>query len=167
MYMGNFIERLQYYMQKKGINDNQMTVNAGLSIGLIGKAKSSKKGMNSTNIEKILLACPDINPDWLLTGRGEMLKTKRTSEEYPSHQESVSDHKVTQISTTEQTKSEKNSDHHPPQGEILLAILREKDEVIKQLAEEIGRLKARIEELERRRGDNAGHAPSSAMADAG
>ena len=25
----NFIERLQYFMEKKGINDNQMTVNGG------------------------------------------------------------------------------------------------------------------------------------------
>lgn len=70
----NFIERLQYYMKSKGINDNQMTVSAGLSVGLIGKAKSSK-GMTSTNIEKILLAYPDINPDWLLTGRGSMLSS--------------------------------------------------------------------------------------------
>ena len=52
----NFIERLQYFMEKKGINDNQMTVNAGLSVGLIGKAKVSGKGMSSMNIEKILLA---------------------------------------------------------------------------------------------------------------
>lgn len=70
----NFIERLQYYMKSKGINDNQMTVSAGLSVGLIGKAKSSK-GMNSSNIEKILLAYPDINSDWLLTGRGNMLSS--------------------------------------------------------------------------------------------
>lgn len=165
--MGNFIERLQYYMQKKGINDNQMTVNAGLSIGLIGKAKSSKKGMNSANIEKILLACPDINPDWLLTGRGEMLKTKRTSEEYPSHQESVSDHKVTQISPTEQTKSQKNSDHHPPQGEILLALLREKDEVIKQLAEEIGRLKEQIRQLTVEKEKHVSNASTGGIANAG
>lgn len=34
-------------------------------------------------------------------------------------------------------------------------------------AEEIGRLKARIEELERRRGDNAGHAQSSDIANVG
>lgn len=48
----NFTERLQYFMEKKGINDNQMTVNAGLSVGLIGKAKVSGKGMSSMNIEK-------------------------------------------------------------------------------------------------------------------
>ena len=60
----NFIERLQYFMEKKGINDNQMTVNAGLSVGLIGKAKVSGKGMSSMNIEKILLAYPELSADW-------------------------------------------------------------------------------------------------------
>lgn len=70
----NFIERLQYFMEKKGINDNQMTVNAGLSVGLIGKAKVSGKGMSSMNIEKVLLAYPELSADWLLTGKGSMLK---------------------------------------------------------------------------------------------
>lgn len=52
-----------------------MTVAAGLSVGLLGKAKSGNKGMSSNNIEKILLAYPDLSPDWLLTGSGEMLKS--------------------------------------------------------------------------------------------
>lgn len=38
---------------------------------------------------------------------------------------------------------------------------------IAEQAEEIGRLKARIEELERRKGDNAGHAQSSDIAGVG
>lgn len=80
---GTFIERLQYYMLEKGINDNQMTINAGLSIGLIGKAKGSNKGMNAANIEKILLAYPDLNPDWLLTGRGSMCKMQEESSHQP------------------------------------------------------------------------------------
>lgn len=71
----SFIERLQYYMEISGINDNQMTINAGLSVGLIGKAKSTGKGMSSMNIEKILLSYPNLSADWLLTGRGEMLTT--------------------------------------------------------------------------------------------
>lgn len=72
----NFIERLQYFMGKMGINDNQMTVNAGLSVGLIGKAKLSGKGMSSINIEKILLAYPELSAEWLLTGNGPMMKTE-------------------------------------------------------------------------------------------
>nr|DAO56087.1 MAG TPA: putative transcriptional regulator [Caudoviricetes sp.] len=77
--MENFIERLQYYMKTKGINDNQMTIAASLSVGLIGKAKVSGKGMSSMNVEKILLAYPDLNSDWLLTGRGAMLKDDNSS----------------------------------------------------------------------------------------
>lgn len=77
--MENFIERLQYYMKIRGINDNQMTVTAGLSVGLIGKAKNSGKGMSSANIEKILFAYPDLNPNWLLTGRGDMLQDENSA----------------------------------------------------------------------------------------
>jgi SOS-response transcriptional repressor LexA len=70
----NFIERLQYFMEKQGINDNQMTIAAGLSVGLLGKLKKSGKGMSSVNIEKILSSYPKLNADWLLTGKGDMLK---------------------------------------------------------------------------------------------
>ena len=73
--MANSIERLQCFMSEKGLNDNQMTVAAGLSNGLLGKAKNSSKGLNSTSIEKILFAYPDLSAEWLLTGRGEMLKS--------------------------------------------------------------------------------------------
>ena len=70
----NFIERLQYYMDERGINDNQMTIAAGLSVGLLGKLKKNGKGMSSVNIEKILSTYPDLSAEWLLTGKGEMEK---------------------------------------------------------------------------------------------
>lgn len=73
-------------MAQNNINDNKITVDAGLSVGLIGKAKKSGKAMNSVNIEKILLAYPDLNPEWLLTGKGEMLKTNSISIINSSHQ---------------------------------------------------------------------------------
>ena len=60
-------------MERQGINDNQMTVKAGLSVGLLGKAKKSGKDMAAESIEKILLSYPELSADWLLTGRGDML----------------------------------------------------------------------------------------------
>lgn len=75
--MADFISRLAKFMQEKGINDNQITIAAGLSNGLIGKAKVSGKGMTAANIEKILRAYPQLSPEWLLTGNGEMLKDRR------------------------------------------------------------------------------------------
>lgn len=67
-------------MLQTGINNNQMTVAAGLSVGLIGRAIKSKSGLNSDSIEKILYAYPELNPNWLLTGRGEMLITNKQEE---------------------------------------------------------------------------------------
>lgn len=67
-------DRLQDYMNFKGLNPNKITVEAGLSVGLIGKSFKNKKGLNSDTIEKILYTYPDLSPEWLLTGRGQMLK---------------------------------------------------------------------------------------------
>ena len=60
-------------MAGKNLNDNKLTVLAGLSIGLLSKARKRGGVMSSDNIEKILLACPDLNANWLITGQGEMI----------------------------------------------------------------------------------------------
>ena len=69
-------ERLSEYMNFRSINNNMITVSAGLSIGQIGKAITKNSGINSNSIEKILHTYTEINPEWLLTGRGSMLKEK-------------------------------------------------------------------------------------------
>jgi len=71
--MSNIIGRLEQFMDSQGINNNQMTVKAGLSVGLIGSARKKRTGLHSNNIEKILHAYPELNPSWLITGRGKML----------------------------------------------------------------------------------------------
>lgn len=69
-------ERLQKYMDFKGLNPNKITVDANLSVGLIGKAIKSNRGLNSDTIEKILYTYKDLSPEWFVIGNGEMLKTK-------------------------------------------------------------------------------------------
>lgn len=141
--MENFIERLQYYMKQKGINDNQMTIAAGLSVGLLGKAKNGGKGLSSSSIEKILLAYDDIDPNWLLTGRGQMLKTKSTSAPLPSCKESIPLSKDTNNITNKQDIIEKSNALVDP----FLMLIRERDATIKEQAEEIGHLKEQIRQL--------------------
>lgn len=59
-------------MKYKGLNDNQITVEAGISNGLIGKAR--KRGsLSQDNISKILYTYNDLNGHWWLTGIGEMI----------------------------------------------------------------------------------------------
>lgn len=74
----NILDRLEAFMKFKGLNNNQVTVKAGLSIGLLGKALKSKKGgLNSESIEKILHSFNDLNPEWLMLGNGKMVKGKQ------------------------------------------------------------------------------------------
>jgi|26BtaG_2_1085354.scaffolds.fasta_scaffold00130_16 hypothetical protein len=69
-------ERLKIYIDEMGLNDNQLTVAANLSVGLIGRAIKNNSGLNSDTIEKILSAYPDLNPNWLIMGEGSMTKNK-------------------------------------------------------------------------------------------
>lgn len=71
--MNNIIDRLVKYMNHKGLNPNKITVEAGLSVGLIGKAIKAKKGLHSDTIEKILQTYSDLDAYWFVLGKGEMI----------------------------------------------------------------------------------------------
>lgn len=74
-----FIERLDRYKEYAGLNDNQITVKSGLTIGIINSARKRGSGLSGDNIEKILNAFKDINARWLLTGEGEMIQNEVSS----------------------------------------------------------------------------------------
>lgn len=72
--MSLLLNRLKQFMEHYELNYNKVTVAAGLSNGLIGKAFVSGKGLHSESIEKILDAYPALNPTWLFLGEEEMLR---------------------------------------------------------------------------------------------
>lgn len=74
------IDRFDKYMEFKELNDNKVTVECGLSVGLLGKARSGKSDLGEKSIEKILKIYQDLNYVWLLTGEGEMLNTNEDSQ---------------------------------------------------------------------------------------
>ena len=67
-----FIDRLEFVMKTEGLNSNSLTVAAGLSNGLIGKALKNRSSMNSDSIERILCAYTNLSAEWLMTGKGTM-----------------------------------------------------------------------------------------------
>jgi hypothetical protein len=73
------ISRFVQYLDYKGINDNQATVECGLSNGLIGQARSGKSDLGAKTIDKILNTYQDLSRVWLLAGEGNML----TEPEHP------------------------------------------------------------------------------------
>lgn len=76
------IERFDNYMSTKGLNDNIVTNNLGLSIGTIGKSRKEGRDLSDRVIELILNFYTDLNRVWLLTGEGEMLKGEVQYVEY-------------------------------------------------------------------------------------
>ena len=99
--MEKITQRLCKYMEYKGLNPNNITVDAGLSVGLIGKAIKNSSGLNSETIEKILHAYTDLNPIWFVLNEGEMLK--------PNVQDLKHNNSVTNsVTFLEETKNKKN-----------------------------------------------------------
>lgn len=67
------IDRFDEYMKYSGLNDNKVTNQLGLSIGILGKSRKEGRDLSDRVIDKILKFYSDLNHVWLLTGEGEML----------------------------------------------------------------------------------------------
>jgi len=83
--MIDFFSRLDMFMKYKGLNDNKITVETGISNGLIGKGR--KRGaLSQDSISKILHTYQDLDANWLFTGKGEMLKSNTVAPDTISNQ---------------------------------------------------------------------------------
>lgn len=71
------IDRFDIYMKSRGLNDNKVTLQLGLTVGLIGKSRKEGRDLSDKVIEKILNFYTDLNRVWLLTGEGEMLRSEQ------------------------------------------------------------------------------------------
>lgn len=83
-------ERFIEYLKMKGIGQTSFEESSGLSRGSI----SQKSGFSANSIEKIAIACPDLNLDWLITGKGEMLKTEAPTIPTPPNNNNAINYKL-------------------------------------------------------------------------
>ncbi|MEN2402247.1 hypothetical protein GKZ90_0020830 [Flavobacterium sp. MC2016-06] len=74
------IERLYQYIDFKGIKAISFEKKVGLSNGYLGKQLKRSADLGEGILIKIVRNCPELSPDWLLTGNGEMLKNDIESE---------------------------------------------------------------------------------------
>lgn len=127
-------DRLKQIAQAKSLSIRAFEETCGLGRGNISNM-NQEGSIGSDKLSKILDTFPSIDMRWLLTGRGEMLSSEASAPPPPAQ--------------------------NPAQHDALVGKLLEK---ITEQAEEIGRLKAQIDEIERRRGDDASDAASSKSA---
>ncbi len=67
----NSKERVLQYLDKKGVSKSSFYKKTGLSNGFLDKVKD----IGSGKLEIILSNYPEVNPEWLITGKGPMLRT--------------------------------------------------------------------------------------------
>jgi hypothetical protein len=67
------IERLMQYIDYKGFNKRAFEIDNGLSNGYLGKQLTRNADLGEGVLMKIVENCPDLSPEWLLTGNGEMI----------------------------------------------------------------------------------------------
>ncbi len=76
---GNTMNRIKEYLKFKGISNRQLEIKTGMSNGSFASQLKNNKTMGIDRLENILNVYSDINPEWLLTGKGNMLKNDDTS----------------------------------------------------------------------------------------
>lgn len=71
------IDRLDRYIKFRGLNDNKVTLDSGISVGTLGKSRKEGKDITPKTAEAILSAYPELNKVWLMTGDGDMIGTRK------------------------------------------------------------------------------------------
>lgn len=74
----NIKERVLQIAEIKGISKEKFIESIGMTYGNF-KGKSKNTPLNSNAIEDILTSNRDIDPEWLLTGKGEMLRSDNSN----------------------------------------------------------------------------------------
>ena len=73
----NIKERVLYFTDYKGFAKEKFFEELGVTYGNF-KGKAKEKALSSDILAKIVSKYPELNPEWLLTGEGEMLKSGTT-----------------------------------------------------------------------------------------
>jgi hypothetical protein len=72
-------DRLAKVLQYSGLSANKMSALIGLTHGYFGKIVAGNYKPNSEILERILQEYPDIDGNWLLTGKGQMLISSQSA----------------------------------------------------------------------------------------
>lgn len=73
------LQRIKQFTDFKGITNQAFEKSVGFSNGAFASQLKNNRTIGIDKLENILRAYPDVNPSWLLTGEGEMLKKRESS----------------------------------------------------------------------------------------
>jgi hypothetical protein len=75
--MNTVTSRLAELIEKEGISTLQFEKKIGCGVDSIGKAIRNNTTIGDKLLQKVFSAYPDINPEWLMTGNGKMMRSAK------------------------------------------------------------------------------------------
>lgn len=72
--MDTYLDRIQKFIDHKGLSNRKFEAKISISNGLIGKNIKSGGNLGGDILEKILREFPELSADWLLLGEGAMIR---------------------------------------------------------------------------------------------
>lgn len=125
--MEKFINRFDKYMKYKGLNDNKVTVELGISVGLIGKCRKEFRDMSRALVSDVLNYYKDLSPEWLMTGSGNMLITPDNEVNETISKKKEIKHELPQTKSIEAIELENLKKLYEMQKELLREIRKDRD----------------------------------------
>lgn len=83
--MSIFLERIKAYVKEKDLSLRQVSLAVGLSGAYLSNSLKQGSTPSVDIISKIIDKYPDLNPFWLLTGKGDMIVEDDLVQESASH----------------------------------------------------------------------------------
>lgn len=124
-------QNILYFIEKQNISKYELYRKTGISNGIL----SQKGGMSEENTIKFLSFYTEVSADWLLTGKGEMLKTST---------QSITQNGNTNVNNGHNVSGQGNIIIIKQTNDELMEIIREKD---KQIAEKDKQIAMLIEKI--------------------
>lgn len=134
------IERIYLVIEKTHLNVSEFSESIEVSNGYFAKQKLGKGNVGSQIIEKIVSVYPQVNADWLISGRGKMFyddsKNNNTDVKL-NYKQNVLDESCEPYCKTVNNETR----------DFFFELLERKEKEIKELNREIGELQYKYKKL--------------------
>jgi hypothetical protein len=111
--MPPILARLQQFIEHENLTAYQVNKDSGLCKGLLINAFTNQRGLTTSTLEAILNTYPQLNANWLIVGRGEMLNPEpdaavplSATEQHIRHLEELKKQCLEMIKSIQQMKIE-------------------------------------------------------------
>ncbi|WP_143961620.1 hypothetical protein [Litoribacter populi] len=143
--MNDIVDRIGEFAKVRNISIRKIEHAIGASNGTLSKSIGKERDIQTRWLAKFMVEFPEVNPTWLLTGKGSVLLNSE-GHQPPRMDDPIQDYPLFQNQTEEVIHSLKKVIHAlEGQLEEKEKVVQLKDRIIRDLEEEVEELRKKLE----------------------